>query len=343
MSLEFMDNFSNYGTDESNMLDGVWAEVTGEVGVADPDGVSTGLVFFNNGNGTRKVLSAAQTTVGIAQRYWFPALPTSNNNTLIKQFRDTANAAQISLGVQSTGILAVYRGDNSGTILGSSAVPAITASAWAHIEMKVLFSQTVGTVEVRVNGVAVITLTGQDTCNTSNVECSQVYFGRSSLQRSFYMKDLYIWNGGGSVHNDFVGDVQVVTLRPASDVNLNWTPSTGATGYNLIDESTPDDTDYISAGSTPPSPYLCELTDLDEEVVTVKGLMIFNRMLKTDGGSAQVQNSIISNGDAGNGSDRAITVAATYWMDAIELDPDTAAAWSPTAVNAARLQINRTV
>ncbi len=344
MSLEFMDNFSNYGTDENNLLDGVYAEIfdNGTQLTTDPDGVSGGMVLKMSGAGTqgiRKVLSAAQTTVGIAVRTWISELPNANAKTILV-FRDAANADQVTLQMNSTGTLSVTRGS---TVLNTTTVPVITAAAWNHIEMKVLFSQTVGTIEVRVNGVPKIDLENQDTCNTALVECSQIVLTNLSNNHFLYMKDLYIWNDGGSIYNDFVGDVQIVTLLPDTDVSLNWTPSTGLDGSNLIDETTPDDTDYISADDSPPAAFVCELTDLDSEVVSVKGLMIFSRMLKTDGGTATVQNSIVSNGDDGNGADRAITVAATYWMDQIELDPDTAAAWSPIAVNNARLKINRTL
>lgn len=34
-------------------------------------------------------------------------------------------------------------------------------------------------------------------------------------------------------------------LRPNSDVNANWTPSTGSTRYGVIDETSYDDSDYL--------------------------------------------------------------------------------------------------
>ena len=350
MAIEFMDNFSQYGGDESKMLDGIYASHGGGILKADPDGVSTGTVFeVHDDTGLRRVLSSAQTTVGVAFRLWCDALPTlSTTRPLLFQFSDATNAGQVSLCLETTGILTVKRGGTWGsTTLGASSVPVITAGAWNHVEMKVLFSQSGGTVEVRINGVQKISLTGQDTCATSNVECSQIMFTTKDSNGTnnginFCIKDLLIWNDSGSLNNDFMGDCQIVSLLPDGDDSLNWTPSTGTTGYDLINETTPDDTDYIAADSTPPAASTFTLTDLEPEVVTVKGLMTFVRAFKTDGGTANLQVSMVSGVDEDAGSDRPITVTATTWSDISETDPATAAAWTPLSVNAAKLKIDRT-
>lgn len=343
MAIEFMDNFSNYGTDTSNLVDGLYSQIDGVIFENDPDGISGGKVIrTSNGYRLRRSLSAAKTTVGVGFRIWPNALPIGiDSSPAIICFNDTDNEVQVSIRLNTDGTLTAYRG-NIGTVLGSTSTPVITASAWTHVEAKVLFSQTVGTVEIRINGVTKLSLTGLDTVSSANVNCTQVRFGNGN-GLFVYMKDLIVWNGDGSFNNDFVGDVSVVTLLPTSDVSFNWTPSTGVTGYNLIDETTPDDADYISADATPPAASTFTLTDLDEDVTSVKGLMMVGRMMKTDGGDAQVQMSLISNGDLADGQDRPITTTQTYWTDVSETDPDTAAAWTRAGVNAATIKINRTV
>lgn len=366
MAIDHMDNFSQYGTGSGTgstailtMLNGLYAEVgaLGNSDVAlttDPDGVSSGAVFAvgtrsgSDGGFLRRVLNATQTTVGMGFRLFLSSLPTGNTtNAPQVQFRDSTNTAQLSISVTTTGAIQAYRGTiTGGTLLGATSGPVIVANAWNHIECKVLIDDAAGTVEVRVNGVAQLTLTGVDTKATSTAGCSQYVLGSigSSFVAPFmYWKDLIVWNTSGSYNNDFIGDVKVVTLLPESDVSLNWTPSTGSTGWDLIDETTPNDADYISADATPPAAYVCELTDLDEDVTSVKGLMTVVRMLKTDGGDANVQVGLVSAGDVDNGADRPITTAATYWFDISEENPDTAAPWTPVNTNSAQLRINRTV
>jgi len=366
MAIDHMDNFSQYGTGSGTgstaigiMLNGLYAEVgaLGNTDVAlttDPDGVSSGAVFAvgtrsgSDGGFLRRVLNATQNTVGVGFRLYLSSLPTSATTNAPKlELRDSNNAVQCTITVTTTGAIRVYRGTaTGGTQIGETTGPAVVANAWNHIETKVLIDDAAGTVEVRVNGVSVLSLTGQDTKATAVAGCSQYVIGSvgSSFTEPFmYWKDLIVWNTSGSYNNDFLGDVKVVTLLPVSDVSLNWTPSTGSTGWDLIDETTPNDADYISADATPPAAYVCELSDLDPDVTSVKGLMTVVRMLKTDGGDADVQVSMVSNAVDGNGADRPITTAATYWFDISETDPDTTAPWTPAAVDDARLKINRTL
>ncbi len=352
MAVLFADNFSQYGTTETYMLDGIWAEASASL-FADPDGVSSGYVIRTTDSATqwtRKVLTGGSiATVGVAFRVWFDSLPQGNvNSPAIMRFSDTGNGTQISVYCNPSGYLLVYRGESpGGALLGQSSVPVITAGAWAHVEIKVFIHDSTGTVEVRVNEVVKINLTAQDTKATSNAEVTNIIWDNYGLSdttvaETFYIKDLVIWDTNGSQNNDFIGDCRVITLLPDTDVSLNWSCSTGTDGGNLIDETDPNDADYIYAASPPPSAFVSELTNLPVDVTTVKALLPFVRMLKTDGGTAAVQTSLVSSAVDDNGADNAITVAATTYYDVSELDPNTGTAWTPTTTNAARLKINRT-
>ena len=354
MAIEWMDNFSQYGTTESYMLNGLWAELLSDNGgtpslETDPDGVSGGKVIKLYRGNIRRVLSAAKTTVGVGFRYYMTALPVSSAlRPQIIQFADADNAVQVTLLVETTGAISVYRGlgQSGGTLLTTTATPVLVAGSWNHIEIKVLFSQTVGTVEVRINEEAVIALTNQDTVSTSLVECSQLRFCATSYNTSNYengyLKDVLVWNTSGSQNNDFMGDCQIVTILPTSDDTFSGWASTGANGFSVIDETTPDDADYITAEVADTTAAVFALSNLDPDITVVKGLQTVVRALKTDGGTATLQVALNSAGDLDNGDDRPITTSATYWADISELDPDTAAAWTPTTVNAAKLSIDRT-
>lgn len=343
-----------YGTTEARMLDGLYADQDGAFElIEDPDPNVTGNVCHyetgTTGSRLRKVLPAAVSALGIGERVWFPTLPPSvNQRGFIAKFKDNNNVTHVSFYVDTTGTISAYRGNYSGgTLLGTSTSPVIVAGAWQNVEMKVLFSNTVGTIEVRVEGVVVagLNLTGLDTVNSALTTCAQIEFGFDDTANfaQWYQKDLVVWDTAGSINNDFFGSVSVYALRTDGDVSLNWTPSTGATGWNLLDESPPDDADYISAGDPPPSPAVMSLTDLPEDVTSVRGLIAIARSRKTDGGDGNLQVSMVSNGTPGNGSDRPITTAFTYWFDVFETDPDTSAAWTPVAVDAADIQFDRTL
>jgi hypothetical protein len=357
MALIWADDFKSFGDDEGAMSDGVYGEVDSITLVADPDPLASGNVVrhLNLGNGMRFVYPSSVTTAGYAGRFWFETLPTSVLPAII-QFRNASNAAQVTIEVTTTGAIQARRGFSStGTILGTSN-PVITANAWNHIEVKVLVSDTVGTVHVQVNGIEVLALTGQDTLNSGSAEISQIFHGSTRIDSAvtgsasnsatgltIYRKDAVYWDTSGTQNNDFMGTVSVLRLVVDADSSFNWTPSTGTTGYDLLDEAGPDDADYISADSTPPAASVFTFGNLPVDVTSVRGLISLVRAKKTDGGDGNLQVSLTSNAADDLGSDRPITTADTYYWDVSELSPDTGVAWTPSEVDDATVKIDRTL
>lgn len=352
MSLEWADDFKSYGTTSSLLLDGIYSQITTSVTppsvlTEDPDPNVSGVVFKSGFNAfLRYALPGGLTASGGAGfRLWFADLPDGPSGSQILTFLDAANSPQVTLVIDSAGYVKAYRGSGAGTLLGTSSTPVVTANAWNHVEAKLLVSDTVGTVEVRVNGVTKLTLTSQDTMATLNANYAQIRLGGLTESDNFYVKDLVVWNVAGSANNDFLGTVQILRLPVDADISLNWTPSSGTTGFNLLDNSPPvDGTDYITAPYPAiPAAAVFSFADLPSEVTSVKGLISLVRARKTDGGDGKLQVSLISNGDTDLGADRPITSAFTYWYDVSELSPDTGVAWTPEEVNDAELQIDRTL
>lgn len=361
MTLLWADNFNVYGTDEALLLNGIYAQAdSGVTLVVDPDPTSTANVVAiaeaadstipYYGNVLRKVFpSGGEDTVGVAFRIWMNALPPTSTNFVYFAFTDSSNTAQVTLKVLTTGDIAAYRGNpENGTLLGTTTVPAIVANSYSHIEAKVTVSDTVGVVEVRVNGVVVLDLENQDTKNTAETTSNQILFtharnGAGLPLQIYHVKDLVIWNDAGSVNNDFMGTVSVVTLVPDADTSLGgWSPSTGSTGFNILDNAPPlDDAAYVAADV--PETAVFTLSNLPDDVTSVRGLVTMFRGRKVDGGDGNIQISMVSAAAEDAGTDHAITTAYTYWPDVNELDPNTAAPWTPVSLNAASIKMVRTV
>src|SRR5262245_29380801 len=92
----------------------------------------------------------------------------STTTALISLCSDALVTRHVSLCVSASGQLSVRRGTSSGTVLGTeSGATFATVSTFHYVELKAVLSDTVGTVEVRVDGAAtaVISLTSQDTKN----------------------------------------------------------------------------------------------------------------------------------------------------------------------------------
>lgn len=358
MAIDWMDNFNIYGTDggrDARLLNGVYAETTRATLQVDPDPTAGGtmaLQKFSGGLGgdMRKVLSAAVTTVGVAARYWLTSIPSDSGAVHSPSFivlSDVNNVAHIRLSADASGNLRALRNDNGGEVqIAITASPVIIANAWKHIETKCFLDAAAGTLEVRIEGVPVLTFAGRTASNIPGaiVSCQQVAFRSGWDGPNMYVKDFIIWNGTGAANTDFLGSCQVMKIIPDADVALNWTPSAGVTGYNLINEVTPDDDgSYIAAPFPIPAAYKCSLSDLPVTVTSVKGVMPIHRSRKTDGGDGNIQVGAISGGSTGLGADRPITTAYTYWWDVFDRDPNGNIAWTRLAVNAMNLQLNRTL
>lgn len=350
MALLHADNFSRYNDDEALMLNGVYVQVADCFLVTDPDGISGGHVLQLGGSAAndavcRYVLPTVEDTVGVASRVWFPQLPVADDrNCCPILFRDITNNNIVVVQVLNTGRIRVR---NDSVTFGDTVNPVITANGWYHIETKVFRDAAAGTVEVRVEGVPVLTLTG---LALGALDIAQVtpYTGEAGggFEQVYQFKDFVVWDGTGTYNNDFLGSVLVAGLSVTSDVSLNWTPSSGATGYEILDNVPPVDTTYISAGDPPPSPYVGTLSNLPADVTSVKGLITYVRAAKSDGGDGSLQVGLISDPSGTPttvlGADRPITVAQTYWADVFETDPETSAPWLPSAVDLAQIQIDRT-
>lgn len=361
MAIQWLDDFTCYGTDTNRnlrLLDGVYAQATRFDLQADPDPNSAGaMVMCGHGGGLggelRKVLQNSQATVGAAARIWPAALPPSAWYGMIPfAFMDANANIHIEIAINPSGYIEAYRNDyrdlGNRTLLGTSTTPVMTANAWRHLECKVLIHASAGTIEVRAEGFTVLNLTGIRT--TSYVGGAAVSVGIVSMISSqdgsapaMYAKDFMVWDSTGTVNNNFMSTCQVLKLIPNGDTTLGWTPSSGTTGYNLINETTPDDdTNYISAPFPLPGNSQFTLTDLPVNVSTVRGVQLMHRSRKIDGGDGNIQTSVVSGANTGNGADRPITTAYTYMWDIFDLDPS-GTVWSRTLVNALQLKLNRTV
>lgn len=176
------------------------------------------------------------------------------DNPIINVFEGSYGQVQITL--TSSGALEVRRanGGNTGTSNYSNVLittPAlVTAGIYTYIELKVLIANTGGTAEIRVNGTTAGTFSGDTQANGAT--WSTVKLGRDHIDTTnniFDYDDLYICDGSGSTHNDFLGDHRIVALvaQTGNGTHTDWVPSTGTNHGALVDETVPDNTDYVSA------------------------------------------------------------------------------------------------
>lgn len=149
---------------------------------------------------------------------------------------------------------------------------------WQYIE--IALDTSAGTYEARLNGEVVDSASSLTFDSINN----KVRFG--SEARPYY-DDLYVCDGVGTKNNDFLGPRKVVTIRPTADVGgyQDWTPSTGADHYAVVDEDTcNDDTDYVSETDTDETD-LFEVDNVSSAMSGVNGVVVCADTRKETGDS----------------------------------------------------------
>lgn len=337
-----------YGTNRALLLDGAYASHGETELVDDPDPNVTGNVpklqtATGAGIALRKTRPYTSTEVGFAFRLWLAALPAPGMQSLCYTGANASGQALFTISVGPAGQIYVRKGTGSGAVIAESPLNTIVANAWQNVECLVVVGAA-GSIEIQVEAVTKLDASPIDTQGAAG-PCAMDYFEKINASPNHaYIKDYRLWDTSGGWGDTFTGTRQVIDLGPAGDVSSGWSKTVGASDAAILDNVPPDDDEYIYAPEDPfPAPSIVTLQNLPEDVTSVRTLMTIFRGSKSDGGDAFVQTALLSNGDADLGEDRPMTVAFTYWWDFSHLDPDTGAAWTPAAVDAATLQINRTL
>lgn len=210
MSLLFIDGFDHYTTAD---LTKKWTTVDTAVTVGATIGRRGGgaMRALSSGNGIKKVIKAS-TTVIAAMAYRPEVTVSAGNGCVI--FYDLNDVIHARVTINADGSLSAQRGSGSAT-LATSAGGLITLDTWAFIEVKVVLSDTVGAMAVRVNGVEVINVSGVDTRNAGAAAISIVKLSNGGGYAT--IDDVHICDGLGTTNNDFLGDCRVDTLYPNAE------------------------------------------------------------------------------------------------------------------------------
>jgi hypothetical protein len=264
-------------------------------------------------------------------------------------WRDVTNTRQCRILMGTEGSVIALRGS---TILYQSD-PCLAAGGYHHFEAKAKIDDTTGYVEVRVNEVTVLNVTGVDTQSTTNAECSQFNLGTSGSvldggpgHGNYDIDDIFCWDDDTSdLENtvvDFVGDKGCYYLPVNADTaEADWTKSSGVTGYELLDETTPDDADYI-ADSTGAARSIFQVAALPANVSEVIALMPVVRAVKMESGSVTIRAGVVVGTDESYTPDTSPSTEFSYITPGPKtIDPSTGVAWASNADPS--LLIERTV
>lgn len=334
LQLVFLDSFDHYDT---NHILYKWTVGGGEVGTA----------FGRNGQGlfttgiAKTVPPQADFTVGWAikinigqglggQLWSLQALNGSGGLVTL---------AQLTMG--GDGTLITWAGNH---VIDNPKTFTYTNGTWAYIELNVQVSGNIPIavqMTLRVNGQQI-----SDSGGNSNVNLTDLmnqtqalgnyhFFGGGVNLGSTWIDDLYIATGGG-----FFGDVRIGCIYPRIDQVMNFTPSSGVTGFNLLNEHpsptysgpAPDDDSTYIFDDNPTDGYQAfydMITNLTDEVQAVQ-FNVYAR--KDDEGSRAITPYI---GGFQDVMQNWFYLGDNYFYHTFPYttDPDGGGTWSPTLVN----------
>jgi len=273
-------------------------------------------------------------------------VPTGTNTLQLGTYDTNVNALQWLLKFDNFGCI-TYLSNVGGTVVAKTPAYTFFPGRWFYLEVQWLPGYgTSGTMEVRVNTVAVLslpatvtaygtvvapaTLPGYDLIEWKNDRLND---GNTSSQR---WDDFYLLDNLGTVNNTWLGNARAKYMAPVSNSTpLQFTiggSAPAATNWQSVLNQNLDDTKYVYASTV----GYQDLYGIDPNLNTpaVFGVEVAGAYRQDDATQRFIKNTIKSASVTTTGPARAINQSYTFYPDIYELDPNTGVGFTGAAVNA---------
>lgn len=337
MALLFIDSFDHYTTTTAEVK---WTTLSnasiGAHGRNGTNGIQCGA--SNTPGALSKTLSTSYGTLimGVAAR--FGSVTPSDATTDILEFLD-GTTSQISMRstADGTGRLLLARG---GTQIAISANNVFTPEVYCYLELKVVFGSS-GSAELRLNGTAIITFSG-DTTASANDSANRISLGGYRTQSgAVEFDDFYLCDSSGGVNDDFLGDVRVEYIAPNGNGNtsqLVGSDGNSTDNYLLVDENPPNgDTDYVQSATVDEKDTYA-YANLTPTTGSVYGVQLSPYARKTDAGARGLKTVARHSGTEEDSAAQALSTSYAFYSDIRETKPG-GGSWSISDVNGAEFGV----
>jgi hypothetical protein len=235
-----------------------------------------------------------------------------------------------------------YGGDGSGlgTQLATTGNNAWTPGVWNFIEIWPVINSSTGSVELRINNVVILNVTGVDTQATANASWDSFQPGGQGVSGVgvTIIDDLYYGDttvGVGSYPgNAPIGDCHVQTLFAVGNSSVQFTPLANANWQEISETAMDSDTSY-NYDSTVGNEDRFNFAALPSTTSLIYGIQLTGAYRKDDSGGRQVKQGVKSGTTETYGANHALgDTSYTYFTDQWILDPNTSANWTTSGLNA---------
>jgi hypothetical protein len=332
MALLWIDGFDHYNSSQIQRMYEESGNV--EIGTTARTGSQALRPFSNN---TTKYLgvNAGTLIVGAAVYVNLSTFPGWDvpYSFLFRFFDGTTQQCQILLGPE--GQVRLYRGN---TVIDESPKYVYSLREWFYIEVKCRFSDSTGSWELRVNSRTVRTASGLNTIQSANNYANRLALSAGNGNQQ-WIDDLYVCDTSGSVNNDFLGDIKVVTILPNADgSHTGWTPSSGTSHYAVVNETPAnDDTNYLytsTVGAT-------DTENFQDITLTgsIRGILQLACIRKDDAGARSAALICRVGTTDYEGPEVSLGNSYTYLKQIRETNPATGSPWTVADINAAQFGV----
>lgn len=215
----------------------------------------------------------------------------------------------------------------------------LSIGLWYHFSIKVEIANSPdGSASLQINGGSVIDVSGVDTLYSIGTD--SIIFGNSdditfnTTGLGYSISDIYFQDDlGGSVDDHLSPDTRVNYIEPDADgATTDFTPSSGAVNYDMVDEVINHDYDTtrnVSDGTLTDKDTL-SMAALPEpsrgEIYAIQAVVV----AKKDDASARTIKLIQKGTAEGLGAAKTLTEEWAYYKEVFLLHPDTSTAWTKT-------------
>lgn len=338
MTLRFMDSFDHYAT--ANILK-KWSSIYGDVTIVSGGRFGTNCMQIAGNAYAKRALGVNASTLIVGFAVNFGSVGSFHP---IVQLWDSS-ITQISVnGSATAGLLEIRRGNAGDSPLLATAETPVNAGVWYYLEIKVVFHDSAGSVELKINNTTYASATGIDTVASANAYANSFSFNNASFYPATLYDDLYVCDGLGAVNNNFLGDHRVECLFPSgAGAHAEWTPSAGS-NYQNVDDATPDDdTTYNSQNDADlPETDTFAMTNLVSTTGTIAGVQSLLYVRKDDAGDVTVNPVFRISTTDYNGAGTNVPDTYLYRSEIFEKSPATDAAWAIAEINGLESGYKRT-
>lgn len=358
MSLLFLEGFDHYGGGSTFNVEcqGKWTGVIGnnEVITAPGRDLESSITMGNQNDQTSdpylisRIMPSADSELVIGMAIYHTGVgATSQYERNIFRIQDVMGNVFGTIGFRASLVPGYWLNHYTVNDPVAAANASIPANMWNYLEVRILFSNSVGEVEWWLNDVQIGSTTGIDTIYQGDLSFGgfQLRFGNTFAQitqlrstgiPSARFDDIYVVDTLGSAPwNGRLGDQKLHILRATANGGVNDMTATGAaSNYEAIEDSSgPDeDSSYVESDVLNDQ----ELYEFDN-LPTVDSVIAVQPVVRCRKVAAGIGDMEIIHQDAGgvnNGTTKGIPGDYVYHHEIFEQNPDTASAWTPSEVDA---------